>query len=292
MMTRYPATSGLIDVGTTSLYHEVRGSGPALLLITGGSGDAGEWDRVEPALAESFTVVTYDRRGASRSPRPDGWSTTSVDEQADDAAALLRALRLEPALVLGHSGGASIACAVIARHPDVVRHAIAYEPPLIAVVPDGADIVEQFTAMVDQALAAGGPRHAMEMFMRANAGDAAFEEWRASADPALLERIYANAETFFSIELPAFASFVPDLERMRGSDVPLTVVVGNDNLDTWYGAAAYWLAEGTDARLERLPGGHGGFVTHQEAFLELVQRTLRDPSRDMEASDHASVSRG
>jgi len=33
--------SGLIDVGTTRLYHEVRGSGPALLLISGRGGDAG-----------------------------------------------------------------------------------------------------------------------------------------------------------------------------------------------------------------------------------------------------------
>ena len=40
--------SGLIDVGTTRLYHEVRGSGPALLLISGRGGDAGQWMRVAP----------------------------------------------------------------------------------------------------------------------------------------------------------------------------------------------------------------------------------------------------
>ena len=41
-MTATTTTSGLIQTGTTKLYHEVRGSGPALL-ITGGTGDAGEW---------------------------------------------------------------------------------------------------------------------------------------------------------------------------------------------------------------------------------------------------------
>jgi pimeloyl-ACP methyl ester carboxylesterase len=108
--------SGLIDVGTTRLYHEVRGSGPALF-ITGGTGDAGEWADVAPTLAEECTVVTYDRRGMSRSPRPDGWTATSMAEAADDAAALLRALELAPTVVVGHSGGASVACSLVVRHP-------------------------------------------------------------------------------------------------------------------------------------------------------------------------------
>ena len=89
-MTATTTTSGLIQAGTTKLYHEVRGSGPALL-ITGGTGDAGEWANLAPTLAEECTVVTYDRRGISRSPRPDRWTATSMAEAADDAAALLRA---------------------------------------------------------------------------------------------------------------------------------------------------------------------------------------------------------
>src|SRR6266508_6160200 len=238
MTTNEAPTSGLINVGTTTLYHEVRGHGPVLLLITGGGGDAGFWARVAPVLAEEFTVVTYDRRGSSRSPRPDGWTVTSVDEQADDAAALLRTLDLAPAVVVGHSGGASIACGLVARHPDVVRHAVIYEPPLLAVVPNGEEVVGGFRAMVEQAMAEGGPRRAMEVFIRANAGDEAYESGLASTDPALRERIFGNAATFFSIELPAFAAFVPDRDRMRASGVPLTVVVGEENRDGWYGAAA------------------------------------------------------
>ena len=107
-MTATTTTSGLIQAGTTKLYHEVRGSGPALLII-GGTGDAGEWANLAPTLAQECTVVTYDRRGMSRSPRPDGWTATSMAEMADDAAALLGALDLAPAVVVGHSGGASMA---------------------------------------------------------------------------------------------------------------------------------------------------------------------------------------
>lgn len=274
MTTAHTTRSGLIDAGATTLYHEVRGSGPALLFITGGTGDAGGWAHVAPPLAEAFTVVTYDRRGFSRSPRPEG-STGRVEEHADDAAALLRALDLAPAAVVGHSSGASIACSLVARHPAVVRHAVIYEPPLLAAVPGGEGITAGMRAMVEQALADGGPRHAMEMFMRQMGGEAAFASWIASTDAAVVERIFTNSAMFFQVEMPAFATFVPDRERMRASGVPLTVVVGEESRDSWFGAAAAWLVDGTGAGRVEFPGGHAGFDTHQQEFVELVRRLAR-----------------
>jgi pimeloyl-ACP methyl ester carboxylesterase len=271
-MTATTTTSGLIQAGTTKLYHEVRGSGPALL-ITGGTGDAGEWTHLAPTLAEECTVVTYDRRGMSRSPRPDGWTATSMAEAADDAAALLRALDLTPAVVVGHSGGASAACSLVVRHPQVVRHAVLYEPPLLAMAPEA--LVAGLRAVIEQAMAEGGPRHAMEAFIRGNAGDEVADQWFESLDPSGRDRILDNGAVFFPIELPAFAAFIPNRNRMQASGVPLSVVAGAENRDTWIGAAAAWLAEGTGADLLELPGGHGGFVSHPQEFIELVRRILR-----------------
>lgn len=260
----------VIDVGATKLYHEVRGSGPPLLLITGGTGDTDEWTQVAPTLAREFTVVTYDRRGFSRSPRPDGWTATSVAEQADDAAALLRALDLAPAVVVGHSSGGAIACSLVVRHPEVVRHAVIYEPPLFAVVPNREEVLAGYRAATEQAMAEGGPRGAMEVFMRHTVGDEVFES--IDFDPAAGERILDNGAVLLSIELPWVATFVPDRDRMRESGVPLTVVVGERNRDTWFGAAASWLAEGTGAARAELPGGHVGYLTHPQEFVELVHR--------------------
>jgi pimeloyl-ACP methyl ester carboxylesterase len=273
-MTATTTTSGLIQAGTTKLYHELRGSGPALL-ITGGTGDAGEWANLAPTLAEECTVVTYDRRGMSRSPRPDGWTATSMAEAADDAAALLRGLDLTPTVVVGHSGGASVACSLVVRHPELVRHAVLYEPPLLAVVPDGQALVADLWAAIEQAMGEGGPRHAMEAFIRGNAGDEVADQWFESLDPTGRDHILDNGAVFFAIELPAFAAFVPDPQAMQASGVPLTVVVGEQNRDTWFGAAAAWLAEGTGANLVELPGGHGGFVSHPQEFIELVRRIVR-----------------
>jgi pimeloyl-ACP methyl ester carboxylesterase len=55
---------------------------PAVLLIMGASGDGGHFHGLVQLLADEYTVVTYDRRGNGRSPRPPGWNTTSNDEQA------------------------------------------------------------------------------------------------------------------------------------------------------------------------------------------------------------------
>lgn len=63
--------SGLGRVNGTNLYQEVRGTGPGLLCISGAFGDAGYWPSVADQLSDRFTVVSYDRRGNSRSaPAP------------------------------------------------------------------------------------------------------------------------------------------------------------------------------------------------------------------------------
>ena len=79
-----------VAVNGAELYYEVRGTGPTVLLIMGATGDGGHFDRLADLLADEFTVMTYDRRGNGRSPAPAGWTTTSPEEQADDAAALLK----------------------------------------------------------------------------------------------------------------------------------------------------------------------------------------------------------
>jgi hypothetical protein len=95
----------LIDVNDTTLHYERRGDGPAVLFVSGATGDAGHWTGVADVLASEYTVVTYDRRGNSRSPRPPGWTATTIDEQADDAAALLGGLEVDPVVFPGDHAG-------------------------------------------------------------------------------------------------------------------------------------------------------------------------------------------
>ena len=85
-----------------------RGSGPAVLLVHGIASDAQALGPVAEALAPQARVIAYDRRGYGDSGAPEPYHGTTVEEQAEDAAALLRTLNRphnDPATLLRMEGG-------------------------------------------------------------------------------------------------------------------------------------------------------------------------------------------
>jgi pimeloyl-ACP methyl ester carboxylesterase len=141
-----PHTSRLKANGTV-LHVEVRGSGPAVLLIHAGGEDAEVWRPVAERLP-GFTTVTYDRRGTLRSGRDD-WPGGGSAQHADDAAALLEALGLRDAVVFGGSSAGIVALRMALRHSAIVRRALVFEPGLFRLVPGG----EAMQGPVNQAVA-------------------------------------------------------------------------------------------------------------------------------------------
>jgi pimeloyl-ACP methyl ester carboxylesterase len=59
--------TGCVTTEGDDLYYEVRGHGQPLLMISGGGGDAGFFSLVADILSDEYKVITYDRRGNSRS---------------------------------------------------------------------------------------------------------------------------------------------------------------------------------------------------------------------------------
>ena len=130
--------TGTLSAPGAELQYDIRSagpdSGPALLIIGSPMGAEGF-----VTLAGHFadrTVVTYDPRGAGRSPRTDGALETSPDEHADDLHRLISALDAGPVDIFASSGGAVNSLALVAEHPDDVRILVAHEPPLLALLPD------------------------------------------------------------------------------------------------------------------------------------------------------------
>lgn len=156
-----------LKVPGASLYYEVRGAGPVLLLIPGGPTDATVFDDIAPRLSHRYTVVTYDPRGLSRSTL----DVLPEDQQliktmADDAHRLLAAVGNEPAFVFGNSGGALIGLELVTRHRQQVRTLVAHEPPAAALLPDGPAFRAAIQEVYDTYRRVGiGP--AMQQFLAA-----------------------------------------------------------------------------------------------------------------------------
>ena len=108
-----------IQAGTIRIYYEIAGSGQRVLFINGTGADL----RFKPnafdgPLGRQFEVLGYDQRGLGRSEKPDRIYT--MQEYADDAAALMDALGWERAHVMGVSFGGMVAQHLALRHPDKI----------------------------------------------------------------------------------------------------------------------------------------------------------------------------
>jgi 3-oxoadipate enol-lactonase len=96
-----------------------RRSGPPVLMIQGLGADKHLWDLQRIALAPWFRTIAFDNRGAGRSDKPYG--VYSMEQMADDAAAVLDHVGVESAHIVGASMGGVISQLMALRHPDRVR---------------------------------------------------------------------------------------------------------------------------------------------------------------------------
>ncbi len=115
---------GFINARGSHLYYEETGDGAPILLIPPSGSTASTWGALPGDLADVGRVITYDRRGYSRSR---GAVVRAAAEHALDAAEVLEALQARPAVAVGTSAGATIALDLAVRRPDLVRAVVAHE---------------------------------------------------------------------------------------------------------------------------------------------------------------------
>jgi len=109
----------IANVDGIELYWEEQGSGDPLLLIMGLAADSTAWLFQVPEFAGRYRTIVFDNRGVGRSSKPSGPYT--IHRMADDAAALLDAIGVRRAHVVGVSMGGMIAQELALRHPERVR---------------------------------------------------------------------------------------------------------------------------------------------------------------------------
>ena len=105
-----------IPIGDCSLYYQRQGMGLPVLFISGLGGFASFWQDQVAAFSKRFEVVTYDHRGFGQSdPSRSGYVVESL---AEDAIALMNALGIERAHLIGHSTGGAMAQVLAIEHSD------------------------------------------------------------------------------------------------------------------------------------------------------------------------------
>jgi pimeloyl-ACP methyl ester carboxylesterase len=286
-----------LKVPGASLYYEVAGSGPLLLIIPGAPADAGAFAAIAAQLGDRYTVVTYDWRGSSRSPldEPTGDlpGGLPMQVQGDDAGHVLAALGTGPAYVLGCSGGALTGLDLAARHPGQVDTLVAHEPPAMNLLPDGAGWRAAFR-QVYETYRRDGAGAGMQQFIATAArtggstpadgepGPPSQQDAPSQPDPSQMSpemaegmaRMQANSEFFLAHLLPATIGHVPDVAALRAASPRIVVGAGDASAGQMPHQAALALAERLGITPVAFPGDHQGFATHPGPFAESVHKAL------------------
>lgn len=102
------------------MYYEVHGEGQPLVLIHGAFSAIGtSFGQLIPELSKTGRVVAFELQGHGHTADID--RPLSLEVLAEDVAAAIKELKLEPADILGYSMGAAVALHTVIRHPEVVR---------------------------------------------------------------------------------------------------------------------------------------------------------------------------
>lgn len=128
-----PAVGRYYPVRGINIYTEEYGSGTPLLMIHGNNGSGASFRNIIPAFSKNYRVIIADSR--SQGQTVDAADSLSFEMIADDEAALLYAMHIDSALVLGASDGGIVALLLAMRHPEKV----------IKLAETGADLVPDST---------------------------------------------------------------------------------------------------------------------------------------------------
>jgi pimeloyl-ACP methyl ester carboxylesterase len=266
------------SVNGVRLFYELSGTGEVpLVLVHGSWGSHHNWDLVIPGLAESFRVLTYDRRGHSQSTRPD--TPGSVDEDGEDLAALLEALDLAPAHVVTGSWGGNVALRLATRRPEVFRSLTCHEPPLWDLVwddPESQAMLQQAARSdesVGRRIADGDHEGAARQFVE----EVAFGlgAWENELPPEARETFIRNAPTYLDeLQDPNAASI--DEDALARLDMPVRLTEGSESPPVFPRVIDRLVKLIPRVRREVIEGaGHVPHLTTPELYVAVTTRALQ-----------------
>jgi len=261
-----------VRVNGVDIYYEFTGEiGTTILLIHGSWGDHANWQAAVPGLSKSFRVLTYDRRGHSKSQKAS--TQGSFEEDAEDAASLLSSLGIGSAHIVGNSGGATIALKLAIRHPSMFKSLTAHEPPLLDLQLDDPFLAAKLrdgkgrAESVVKVLEAGKRREGARQFVETVAfGPGAWDKF----SPQLKETFIENADTWLD-EMRDPNALVVDLKALSRFNKPSLLTYGGKSAPFFRPIVEKVADAILGSKLESYPSdGHTPHISNPSVFVERV----------------------
>ena len=258
------------------LFYEVSGSGPLLVLIPGAAGTGEVFHPLVRELIARYQVVTYDRRGFSRSQLdgPQDYDHRLATD-ADDVRRLIEHLTDQPAIVFGNSSGAIVALEVLTRYPERVQMVVAHEPPVVSLLSDAAKWWAFFDRIYDSSRKNGIPK-AMHQFVSMVVGKEEHQVIERAMTQQVNEYTKANAAYWMEHELRQYPRIELDLAVLVAHARQILLVGGRDAQDKVSYQSSKALARQLGLTMVDVPGGHIGFMTSPAEFAKELMKVLKD----------------
>jgi pimeloyl-ACP methyl ester carboxylesterase len=253
----HAATEHAIAVTGGTIYYRTQGSGPPLVLIGGGPSNADTLAALAGHLATDHTVITYDRRGYSRSRLDDPSQPASIAVHADDVRHVLDDLGAGPASVFATSVGALIGLELTAAHSGALARVIVHEPPLGQLVP--TDDQASFDVELDRDDAGAALNQIAESI-----GITRGRSLTGSDDRPEVRR--GDIELFIRRDVAAIGDYELDLDRITPLADRIVVTASEEGREFYPHRCAEALAAALGTPLIELPGNHAAMVTHSAEF--------------------------
>ena len=247
------------------LHYEEYGAGEPIVCIHGTGSSAVLWRDAAAELAKRGRTILYDRRGFSRSGRPEPF-VTDVHQQTDDAAALIDALGAAPAIAIGRSHGAEIAVDLALRYPDRVRALALLEGGGLSL----SEGVRRWIAAFDEALFAAAETDMDVVGKTLLTGVAGHEAWETLPE-AVRDIFTANGPAIVAEERGGLLDVT--VEELGTIAQPTLLLGGKDSPPEFAEATLAAAAAIPTARVEWVEGGHMIDPAHP-AVLAFVEDVL------------------
>jgi pimeloyl-ACP methyl ester carboxylesterase len=248
--------------GINMHYIRTGGRKPPLILLHGLTASGACWTELARALEDKYDIIMPDARGHGKSSAPDyGYR---YEDHAGDVVGLMKALRLPPAILIGHSMGGMTAAVVASRKPDLFRGLILADPSFLN---------PELQREVRDSDAAGQHRRTLNLSL-----DSVVEENRVrhpDRSPEILElcaraRLQTSISAFDVLTPPS-----PDYKELVSMiDIPGLLVFGDKGVVS--SAAAEELQRlNPGLQIVQIPGtGHGLHLDQPERFAAVVKSFL------------------